>query len=90
LLSVLEASPRWDQTTLIVEGDHSWRIDEWNWLPAWTQEDDAASRGVFDPRPALIVHQAGQSQPQTVSAPWPLIQIHSVVEQILHGQPPTL
>jgi arylsulfatase A-like enzyme len=88
VLAVLKASPRWDQTNLIVQGDHSWRIDEWDWLPAWTQEDDAASRGVFDPRPALIVHQAGQTQPQTVATPWPLIQIHGVVEQILHNQPP--
>jgi hypothetical protein len=88
VLAVLQSSPRWPQTNLIVEGDHSWRIDDWDWLPAWTEEDDAASRGVFDPRPALIVHQAGQTQPQTVPNPWPLIQIHGVVEQILHNQPP--
>jgi membrane-anchored protein YejM (alkaline phosphatase superfamily) len=86
VMAALKASPRWDQTTLIVEGDHGWRIDEWNWLPAWTEEDDAASRGVFDPRPALIIHQPGQAQPETVANPWPLIQIHGVVEQVLHGQ----
>jgi hypothetical protein len=88
VLAVLKASPRWDSTTLIVEGDHSWRIDAWNWLPAWTDEDDAASRGVFDTRPALIVHQARQSQPETVTSTWPLIQIHGVVEQVLHNQAP--
>ena len=89
VVSTLEASPRWNQTTLIVEGDHGWRIDAWNWLPAWTQEDDAASRGVFDQRPALIIHQPGQSQPQTVAQAWPIIQIHGIVEQVLHGQPLT-
>jgi hypothetical protein len=89
ILATLEASPRWNQTTLIVQGDHSWRIDAWNWLPAWTEEDDAASRGVFDQRPAMIIHQPGQTQPQTVSTPWPIIQIHSVVEQTLHNQQPT-
>lgn len=89
VISTLQASPRWGQTTLIVQGDHGWRIDAWNWLPAWTQEDDAASRGVFDQRPALIIHQAGQSKPQTVAAAWPIIQIHSVVEKILHSQPLT-
>jgi hypothetical protein len=87
VLETLKASPRWSDTTLIVEGDHGWRIDAWNWLPAWTEEDDAASRGVFDQRPAMIIHQAGQSQPQTVAQAWPIIQIHGVVEQILHGQP---
>jgi len=89
ILGTLRASPRWNQTSLIVEGDHGWRIDAWNWLPAWTQEDDAASRGVFDQRPALLIHQPGQSQPETVAQTWPLIQVHSVVEQILHGQIPT-
>jgi Sulfatase len=87
VLSTLQASPRWSNTTLIVQGDHGWRIDAWNWLPAWTEEDDAASRGVFDQRPALLIHQPGQGQPQTVTNPWPIIQIHSVVEQVLHGQP---
>ena len=87
VMDTLKASPRWNDTTLIVQGDHSWRIDAWNWLPAWTEEDDAASRGVFDQRPALIIHRAGQSKPQTVAAPWPLIQIHAVVENVLHGQP---
>jgi hypothetical protein len=86
LVTTLKASLRWDQTTLIVQGDHSWRIDAWNWLPAWTEEDDAASRGVFDQRPALIIHQPGQSQPQTVAAAWPILQVHGVVEQVLHGQ----
>lgn len=89
IMSTLQASPRWNQTTLIVEGDHGWRIDAWNWLPAWTEEDDAASRGVFDQRPAMIIHQPGQSQPQTVAQPWPIIQIHGIVEQVLHGQPLT-
>jgi membrane-anchored protein YejM (alkaline phosphatase superfamily) len=88
VLATLKASPRWNDTSLIVQGDHGWRIDAWDWLPAWTQEDDAASRGVFDTRPALLIHQPGQTQPQTVAAPWPIIQIHSVVEQILHGQKP--
>ena len=89
IVGMLKASPRWGATTLIVEGDHGWRIDAWNWLPAWTQEDDAASRGVFDPRPAMIIHQPGQTQPQTIAKPWPIVQVHGVVEQVLHSQPLT-
>ncbi len=89
ILDILKASPRWSQTSLIVEGDHGWRTPIWRGRAAWTQEDETASRGVFDPRPALIVHQANQSQPQSVATPWPLIQVHGVVEQILHHQPPT-
>jgi len=89
VLGTLKASPRWKDTTLIVQGDHSWRIDAWNWLPAWTEEDDAASRGVFDTRPALLIHRPGQTQPQTVFTAWPLIQVHGVVEQVIRNQPPT-
>jgi membrane-anchored protein YejM (alkaline phosphatase superfamily) len=90
LLATLQSSPRWGQTTLIVQGDHGWRTAIWRGLPAWTDEDEQASRGLFDPRPALLIHQPSQIQPQTVSTPWPLIQVHSVVEQILHQQTPTL
>jgi hypothetical protein len=87
IMQTLQASPRWKDTTLIVQGDHSWRIDLWNWLPAWTSEDDAASRGVFDPRPAVIVHQAGQIKPQINATTWSLIGIHDVVEQVIKRQP---
>jgi hypothetical protein len=88
MMQTLQASPRWKDTTVIVQGDHGWRIHLWDWLPAWTDEDDAASRDVFDPRPALIIHQAGQTQPQTVPQAWPLLNLHGVVENVVHGQPP--
>lgn len=87
MLAVLQSSPRWKDTTLIVQGDHSWRTEIWDGLPAWTEEDDAASRGVYAPRPALIIHEAGQSQPATNATAWPLVQVHEVIEQTLHNQP---
>ena len=88
-MAVLRASPRWKDTTVIVEGDHSWRVELWNWMPAWTDEDDAASRGVFDPRPALIVHQARQTEPMANGTAWPLVKVHGVVEDVLAGRPVT-
>lgn len=90
IMTTLQSSPRWSQTSLIVQGDHGWRTAIWRDLPAWTQEDEVASRGVFDPRPALLIHLPYQSQPQTVSTSWPIIQIHSVVVQLIHHQSPTL
>ncbi|HWB31800.1 MAG TPA: sulfatase-like hydrolase/transferase [Acidobacteriaceae bacterium] len=87
LVSILQSSPRWQDTTLIVQGDHGWRIDAWNWLPAWTEEDDAASRNVFDDRPALLIHQPSQQQPGTVTQDWPILQIHSVLENTLQKKP---
>lgn len=87
VMDSLRSSPRWNETTLIVEGDHGWRVSLWNWLPAWTKEDAAASRGVFDARPALLVHEAGQTEQRTISAPWPLIGVYGVMRQVLRGKP---
>jgi hypothetical protein len=89
ILKTLQASPRWKDTSLIVQGDHSWRIHLWDWLPAWTDEDDHASRGVFDTRPALLIHQAGQSTPRTNSTAWPVNQVHDVIDEIVRNQPVT-
>lgn len=86
IMSMLKSSPRWDETTLVVEGDHSWRMYLWDFLPSWTDEDDRASKDGFDPRPAMIVHQAGQTQPQVIASPWSILNIHTVLEEILHGR----
>lgn len=89
IMAKLQASPRWKDTTVIVEGDHSWRTYLWDWTPAWTEQDDAASRNGYDPRPAMLIHLAGQSPAAIHSARWSLLNIHAVVEQVLHGQPVT-
>jgi membrane-anchored protein YejM (alkaline phosphatase superfamily) len=86
MMETMQGSPRWKETTLIVQGDHSWRIRQWNWLPAWTAEDEAASRGVFDPRPALLVHAAGQTEEETNGTAWPVVRVHDVVEAVLRGE----
>jgi Sulfatase len=85
IVETLKSSPRWKDTTLIVEGDHSWRLWLWNDQPGWTAEDREASQAGFDPRPAVIVHHAGQTQPQVNDTPWSLINVHTIVEEVLHG-----
>ena len=87
VMAMLKESPRWAETTLIVQGDHSWRTMLWHDLPAWTAEDEAASKGAFDPRPAVMVHGAGQSSGAVDSSAWSLIRVHEVVESVLHGRP---
>jgi hypothetical protein len=86
IVATLKSSPRWKDTTLIVQGDHSWRTYLWDDQPAWTAEDAQASRSGFDPRPAVIVHHAGQTQGGLNATPWSLINVHTVVEQVLHGE----
>jgi hypothetical protein len=88
MMKQMQASPRWKDTTVVVEGDHGWRVHLWDWLPAWTDEDDQASNDDFDPRPAVIIHQAGQTQGQIVAQPWDQLQIHTVLEDVINGKPP--
>lgn len=86
MMAELKQSPRWKDTTVIVQGDHSWRIMLWDDLAAWTVEDEQASRGKFDPRPALLIHNAGQTQPATDARALSLEYVHGAVEDALHGK----
>jgi hypothetical protein len=86
MMSSLRSSPRWPETTVIVEGDHSWRSYLWKVEPAWTAEDRAASRRGFDPRPAVIVHLAGQNVAQLDTGAWSLLNVHELVETVLRGE----
>ncbi|MBW4038135.1 MAG: LTA synthase family protein [Acidobacteria bacterium] len=86
IMRTLQSSPRWKDTTLIVEGDHSWRTYLWENQPSWTDEDEVASHDDFDPRPAMIIHQAGQTTPQINATAWSILNLHTVLEHIIHGQ----
>ncbi len=80
MLDLLEKQPRWPATTLIVQGDHSWRTHMWRALPGWNNEDERISHaGEWDPRPALLIHAAGQHEAQTVTAPTSVMFVHGQV-----------
>ena len=88
-VTTLEQSPRWAKTTVVVQGDHSWRVPEWRGHPEWTAEDEALSHGgKFDDRPLLLVHVAGQTEGVRVAEPVPLLKAHDiVVSAIENGRP---
>ena len=88
LLAILRASPRWSTTSVVLCGDHSWRTYLWRKSAEWTPEDNAASHGgIFDPRPMLMVHRAGQTAPETIDHPVPLLEVHALLDELL--QPPS-
>ncbi len=87
VMEALQQSPRWKDTTMIVQGDHSWRIMIWDWLPSWTGEDEQASRGEFDARPAMLIHNAGQTQALTDGRALSLLFVHDALEDVLRGKP---
>jgi Sulfatase len=90
-LAILRQSPQWKNTNVIVCGDHSWRVYLSRGNRYWTPEDEAASHGgVFDPRPFLMVHVAGQTTPATVSEPFPLLRVHDILNDLVTGKQPTL
>jgi hypothetical protein len=80
MLDLLASQPRWQATTLIVQGDHSWRTGMWRPLPGWSAEDERISHGgEWDSRPVVMIHTPGQQSPATVSAPTSLMFVHDYV-----------
>jgi hypothetical protein len=80
ILDVLEAQPRWAKTTLVIQGDHSWRTGIWRTAPGWSDEDERISHGgEWDPRPMLIIHSAGQANASTVASSTSLMFVHDFV-----------
>ena len=80
ILNLLEKQPRWAATTLIVQGDHSWRTAMWRPLPGWSAEDERASHGgQWDPRPVLMIHAPGQNSAETVTKPTSVMYVHDAV-----------
>jgi hypothetical protein len=80
MLDILETQPRWASTTLIVQGDHSWRTKMWRPLPGWSAEDERISHGgEWDPRPLLMIHTPGQQSPQSITAPTSEMLVHDQV-----------
>jgi Sulfatase len=80
MLDLLQSQPRWQATTLIVQGDHSWRTQMWRPLPGWSAEDERISHGgEWDSRPVVMIHTPGQQSPETASAPTSLMFVHDFV-----------
>ena len=80
ILDILQAQPRWPATTVIVEGDHSWRTMMWRPLPGWSAEDERIWQGhPWDDRPALLIHSAGQQGPASVDTTTSLLFVHDFV-----------
>ncbi len=80
ILATLQSQQRWAATTLIVQGDHSWRTQMWRPIPGWSAEDERVSHGgEWDPRPLLLIHAAGQQKPEIVTAPTSLMFVHDYI-----------
>ena len=73
-------------TILIVSSDHSWRVDMWKPEKAWTREEQRASGGRYDARPFLLIHFPVGSRREERPKPFPELDIHEMIEQMLKGK----
>lgn len=81
----LERIGTWDDTTLLVMGDHSWRVHLGlvN-TPEWTEEERIASDGAkFDDRPLYLVKLPHQRMPLRVDAPFRSIRTRELLDQVM-------
>jgi hypothetical protein len=86
ILRTLETSPRWANTTLVINGDHSFRAPTYKFEGIWTPEDERISSGaVIDPRPALIVHNPGQTTAKVIAEPTPLMHAHDLMQALIQS-----
>ena len=84
LLKELQTSPRWQDTMVVVCGDHSWRNPWWRITPYWTAEDERISHGgKFDPRPAMLVHYPGQTEGFVDSEAVSLMEVHRIIASMI-------
>jgi hypothetical protein len=85
LLNTLQQTSLASNTTVIVTSDHSWRTPLWHATPSWTDEDQRASGGRFDPRPVLMIHLPGQRTKHEVSGHFSDLRLHEILEDMLRG-----
>jgi hypothetical protein len=87
ILTEIAQLPDASNTVLVLSSDHSWRTWLWRGKFDWTPEEEIASRhGYFDPRPMLMVRFPGQTTPDKVSRPVPLLSMHNLLEGIMGGE----
>jgi hypothetical protein len=82
----IKHSPQAGQTTLIVSSDHSWRVPIWSAWDSWTEEEQRVSQGVFDRRPAFLVHFPGQTSAIDIAEPEPELIEHDIVAAMLQNK----
>ena len=84
----LAKKQEWDQATIVIMGDHSWRTQQiWRASDIWTPEDEIASdHGAFDDRPGYLVKLPGQHTAARIDASFDALRSRALFDEILAGQ----
>lgn len=85
---LLERDGQWNQDTVVVMGDHSWRTSLiWDHSAGWSPEDSAASHGgEFDPRPAYIVKLPNQHMEQRIDGKFLALRTREMFDAMFAGR----
>ncbi len=81
----LAKSGQWDNSTIVIMGDHSWRAKEfWSQTSEWTEEERIASGGnQFDDRPGYVVKLAGQNTGSRIDKPFDARNTRKLLDALL-------
>jgi arylsulfatase A-like enzyme len=80
----LEDNGTWDSTTLVLMGDHSWRISGPAGLSP--EERTASDGGQFDDRPAYVVKMAHQTTPARIDTRFAALRTRDLFDNLLTGR----
>jgi hypothetical protein len=80
----LEENGTWDSTTLVLMGDHSWRISRGADLAP--EERAASDGGQFDDRPAYIVKLAHQTTSARIDTQFAALRTRELFDNLLTGR----
>jgi hypothetical protein len=80
----LEENGTWDSTTLVLMGDHSWRISRGADLVP--EERAASDGGQFDDRPVYIVKLAHQNTPARIDTLFAALRTRDLFDNLLTGR----
>ena len=86
LRDVLAQQGQWDSSTIVLMGDHSWRVNLWKASPGWTAEEERASGGVFDDRPAYVVKLPDQHTGTTIDSSYNALRTRELFDHLFTGQ----
>jgi hypothetical protein len=88
LRQTLQQQHQWDDATILIMGDHSWRTQlMWESGPEWSPEEQRASHGgKFDDRPFFALKLPQQQNPASISSPVHALDTHALLEALLHRQ----
>jgi hypothetical protein len=76
----------WQNDTIVIMGDHSWRTPMWKTDSSWSAEDQRASGGLFDPRPGYIVKLAGQKTGAQIDSGYDALRTRLLLDRIFDGR----